>query len=783
MAQKNINPGNPPIIWSTIDDAFKNINSNFTELYLSLGGPGVNLTELASSVVPDTDSVRDLGSSTKRWRNLYLNGNSLWLGVAHITSNADGQVNLPLGSTIAGQAIGTPESRAFRTVKVLGQADLLSTDNEILTMAGNGITITSDSNTNTLTFAATALDQIIAGTGIGVNRANGQVVVNNTGVVDITTGPGLQVTSNNNTYTITSLTPTNVFNNIAVLGQETITAPEGSNTLTLVGQGNIVLSTNNITKSISISVDNTIDITGSVFSEDSIMLIDSLNARIIAEHVKGTFKSITTESGVTILGDTSELQSDLDGVNATLTIVDQQIVNLTATVDLLNSQLAANPTPEESININNQLTVAQTTLTGLNSQKTSLESQQSYFQSLIANDRSSIVYNVGLGMLDVNTAITARIFKGVFSGDLSGSVFADGSTMLIDGTEGKIIGDIRTSSLRTTEDTLALGSDAGQNLQGALAIALGWMAGNQSQGGSSVAIGSAAGYISQSENSIAIGSDSGSTMQGTNSISIGKIAGNSNQSHHSIAIGAGAGAVDQAANSIILNAQSTGSEASDYTVLSSTTPGFFVAPIREVTGAKALFYNPTTNEITYHDAPSGGGGFFNFYLQGDDSTPVEINSGETLQIIGTNGISTTIDDSGNLNISAAAVTSLQSRTTVFRHSGTINDGAISNLTITGFKGYILYKIQTSAAAWVRIYTNESSRTADASRTEIEDPAPGAGIIAEVITTGNESVPMTPGVIGFNDEIIPNTAIAVAVTNKSGGSADIIVSLTLLKIED
>lgn len=783
MAQKNINPGNPPIIWSTIDDAFKNINSNFTELYLSLGGPGVNLTELASSVVPDTDSVRDLGSATKRWRNLYLNGNSLWLGVAHITANADGQVNLPPGSTIAGQAIGTPESRAFRTVKVLGQADLLSTDNEVLTMAGTGITITSDSNTNTLTFAATALDQIIAGTGIGVNRANGQVVVNNTGVVDITTGPGLQVTSNNNTYTITSLTPTNVFNNIAVLGQETITAPEGSNTLTLVGQGNIVLSTNNTTKSISISVDNTIDITGSVFSEDSIMLIDSLNARIIAEHVKGTFKSITTESGVTILGDTSELQSDLDSVNSTLTIVDQQIVNLTATVDLLNSQLAANPTPEESININNQLTVAQTTLTGLNSQKTSLESQQSYFQSLIANDRSSIIYNVGLGMLDVNTAITARIFKGVFSGDLSGSVFADGSTMLIDGTEGKIIGDIRTSSLRTTEDTLALGSDAGQNLQGALAIALGWMAGNQSQGGSSVAIGSAAGYISQGENSIAIGSDSGSTMQGTNSISIGKISGNSNQSHHSIAIGAGAGAVDQAANSIILNAQSTGSGSSDYTVLSSTTPGFFVAPIREVTGVKSLFYNPTTNEITYHDAPSGGGGFFNFYLQGDDSTPVEINSGDAVQIAGVDGISTSTDNSGNIRISGAGISALQSRITVVGNSGPLNNAETADIVIPGFKGYILYKIQTTAASWVRVYTSPIAQVADAARTESQDPTSGSGIIAEVITTGAESVPMTPGLIGFNDEIVPNTNIFVSVTNKSGAVADVAVSLTILKIEE
>ena len=82
-----------------------------------------------------------------------------------------------------------------------------------------------------------------------------------------------------------------------------------------------------------------------------------------------------------------------------------------------------------------------------------------------------------------------------------------------------------------------------------------------------------------------------------------------------------------------------------------------------------------------------------------------------------------------------------------------------------------------------MYTNAAARTADAARTEIEDPVAGAGVIAEVITIGSESVVMTPGVIGFNDEIIPNTNISIAVTNKSGTAADIAVVLTLLKIED
>jgi hypothetical protein len=788
MAQKNINPGNAPIIWSTIDDAFKKINSNFTELYLSLGGPGVDLTNLTSSVMPDTDITRDLGSPTKRWRDLYLSGNSLWLGPAKITANADGHVNLPPGSTVGGSVIGTPDTKSFKTIEVIGQEDLLSSTEEILRFSGTGVTITTDPITNTVNFSSTSLDQIQAGEGVFLTRSGSLLTISNSGVVELLAGPGVAITNAGTSYTISNLGPTNVFNNIAVLGQETVTAITGSNTLNLVADNNINLVTNNSTKTIRFSVDNQIDITGSVFSEDSVLLIDAMTGTIVAEQVKGTFQGVTTENSLTIVGDSSEIQSNLNTVTTELNAVNQQIANLEASIASISAQLSGiDPVelPQVYSQLMQELSTYQSILASVQSTQRSLVNQQQYFQSLIANDRVNITYNVGLGLADFDKAVTARVFKGSFAGDLSGSVFADGSTMLIDGSEGKIIGDIHTSLLRTSEDTLAIGLDAGETLQGSLAVAVGWMAGGQEQGAGAVAIGVSAGYQNQGENSISIGSDSGSSLQGNNAIALGRVAGNTAQGHHSIAIGAGAGSTNQAANSIVLNAQSTGSSSTDYVTLSPTASGFYVAPIRELSSAKALYYNPTTKEVTYYNLPSGGGipGDFSFIVVGDDSTPREVSSGETIQFIGTDGITTSTDADGNVNISAAAVTSLQSRTTAFASTGSINDGATSNLTITGFKGYILYKIQTSAAAWVRIYTNGSSRTADASRTELEDPSPGAGIIAEVITTGNESVPMTPGVVGFNDEIIPNTAIAVAVTNKSGGPADITVSLTLLKIED
>jgi hypothetical protein len=139
-----------------------------------------------------------------------------------------------------------------------------------------------------------------------------------------------------------------------------------------------------------------------------------------------------------------------------------------------------------------------------------------------------------------------------------------------------------------------------------------------------------------------------------------------------------------------------------------------------------------------------------------------------------------LDDEDNLLMGGSGLTS---RSIASGTTSSIANGATGNLTIQGFKGYVLYKIETSAAAWVRLYTSSAARTADGARTEGVDPAPGAGVIAEVITTGPDTVLISPGTIGFNDEAEPTTNIELAVTNKSGSSAEITVSLTIVKIEE
>ena len=126
-----------------------------------------------------------------------------------------------------------------------------------------------------------------------------------------------------------------------------------------------------------------------------------------------------------------------------------------------------------------------------------------------------------------------------------------------------------------------------------------------------------------------------------------------------------------------------------------------------------------------------------------------------------------------------------SRFTVSNTTGSIGAGTTADITITGAKAYSLFKIDTSHAAWVRLYTDTTSRTNDASRAYTTDPTPGSGVLAEVYTTtsGSNTFKMTPAVSGWNDDGTPSTNIYAKVTNNESTSQDITVSLTILRTED
>jgi hypothetical protein len=126
---------------------------------------------------------------------------------------------------------------------------------------------------------------------------------------------------------------------------------------------------------------------------------------------------------------------------------------------------------------------------------------------------------------------------------------------------------------------------------------------------------------------------------------------------------------------------------------------------------------------------------------------------------------------------------LTSRTTGSATANGVGVGASADITITAAKAFSLLKIQTSHAAWVTLYTDSASRTADASRTETTDPLPGSGVLAEIITSDGATQIITPGTIGWNnDPGAPTSNIYAKVVNKSGSIANIAVTLTYVQLE-
>jgi hypothetical protein len=107
----------------------------------------------------------------------------------------------------------------------------------------------------------------------------------------------------------------------------------------------------------------------------------------------------------------------------------------------------------------------------------------------------------------------------------------------------------------------------------------------------------------------------------------------------------------------------------------------------------------------------------------------------------------------------------------------------SNLEIDAYTSYSLSEVMLSHPSRIRIYTDSTSRANDASRSIGTDPNPGSGLVAEVVSI----VPdyrqiVTPFVVGGNLDNPPSGIIYMSVTNQSGSTQPITVSLTLLQLE-
>jgi len=103
------------------------------------GSSSVDLSAVAQDMIPDGDETRSIGSSSKRWKDLFLSGSTLDLGGAEISSDGT-VVTIPQGSKDAGGnklSISNDAGRPVTTVNYFSRAGGYTTANKVFLFKGD----------------------------------------------------------------------------------------------------------------------------------------------------------------------------------------------------------------------------------------------------------------------------------------------------------------------------------------------------------------------------------------------------------------------------------------------------------------------------------------------------------------------------------------------------------------------------------------------------------------------------------------------------------------------
>lgn len=542
----NITPGAPPLLWSNVQEALVQINENFDILAATVGvGELVDFETLETNVSPTNDNERQLGSPERRWKSVRtaeysdvpgdeLNG--LWAGTAQIKGKIDSIerpiIELPVGSTVGGNLIIDPLKPFFKSVQVDNDLSIEATGDGISQpfgdtlnlLSGDGIQMTVSSGADSITIENTGVislsgstylqvteptqgDFVLTntgvtnianttvlpsgrstGAGVHVDSSTGTVRITNTGVISIESGnPAITVTTSTSTglVTITNNAPDRpAFAFIQVAGQSNIEAGGILSTLTVAAGYGIRLTTNTVTKTLSVGLDTTrgaIDLRASIFADDSTLLVNAVDGNIPAEVLVGTFTgSVVGPVSGTVTGNLVG-NADSSTVASTVTLTDSSsasgshFVTFVDTVtgneavrtdtDLtynpntntlsaatFSGNLSGNVTGNVTGNADTATAATKVTLLATN---TAAGTYYPTFVDAATGDEevrtdTSLTYNPSTNTLTANNFAGNLVGNttGFHSGDVKGSVFGDDSSVLVDGVDGKITGRVETTTVQ-----------------------------------------------------------------------------------------------------------------------------------------------------------------------------------------------------------------------------------------------------------------------------------------------------------------------------------------------
>lgn len=420
------------------------------------------------TILPDTNIAYDIGSSTKRFRDLYLSGSSIYLGNAVLTSTGTA-LDLPLGTTLAGGPIGFDENSTYGITisgNVIGRDStvLVNTTNGTFSGDLRGSVFADDStmlvdgqsgvlrgsligNASTATLAATAT---VAST-ISLVATDGSSAIHYINFSSAASGSEAIRTDTSLTYQPSSNTLGLSTLNASTINASNLTANIFTNLIRSADSSGIVV-TPSITFNSDVTIDNELITTGNIFPT------------ISEQSSIGTF---TKKYGKLYLAESA---------NALW------IGNVAIGVSGSTLNLPAGSTVGGSI-ITTAAGSNASTIT-VNTTVTSADHYISFFDSLSGDKliklNSNIKFNPGSNRLTVDNAtigtVTGNLIGivtgtlignsfGYHSGDMKGSVFGDDSTKLVDGVEGKFFGALTgnvTGTLTGNVITTSILSTQGQ---------------------------------------------------------------------------------------------------------------------------------------------------------------------------------------------------------------------------------------------------------------------------------------------------------------------------------
>lgn len=212
------------------------------------GGGSANLSAISESILPDTNEAYDLGSSSKKFRDLYLSGTSLILGSTTITSDSDGVIvsALKIGSgdnqvtlTASGGNLLTGGSQ----VSGIALTDL-SVGSEATASGDGGIAY--NNSTGVFTYTPPVLSNFLTSVSFS-DIAAGAVLLSSETFADsdtqLMTAAAIDDRINGKGY-ITALTgdaSPQLGGNLDVNGNSIVSASDGDIAITPNGNGKIVL--------------------------------------------------------------------------------------------------------------------------------------------------------------------------------------------------------------------------------------------------------------------------------------------------------------------------------------------------------------------------------------------------------------------------------------------------------------------------------------------------------------------------------------------------------------